>query len=480
MAILAALSVLVLAGCMQSEELAPGKMSQLYQLSENVWPRAAVGPFTVGSTQFPARFVAVYERDSLASVLDLAGAPRRFTSGGDTFQLLVSDDIAAGLARSMRRLAAQLQAWGEASELYPSRMGEGRWANDTAAILATMFRFARGPEVADPREDFLKKQRFLTAAAPLLRAVVIFAMRQTNPDEAEQHLSSGMIAGEKLPVTFVLRGAFRLARLRMPPQAPDEVLQVFEHGPPTSLGVEYELRGKLLELRHQAEKDSRWPVSPKIESYLEMIPVGLDNVARILEQWDNFYLVSLAIGKVGSNEVISLVVDVRPGRTVWVDALPAGAPVLTLEGRTRINLWTSPADGRNEMHAQFISERGGRVAVRFESWIYGPISLLAFPIEDWGLRELTVVTTHPERHRTDTTVNLLLESAQGREGTDLRRVMRIETVRRLEVTTTGDRVDRVVRTATKFDYFTPQRRWSHSGVARTFLPEPDWQEGRER
>jgi len=285
---------------------------------------------------------------------------------------------------------------------------------------------------------------------------------------------AGLESQRSLPIEFVLRGAFRLARLQMPAQAPAEVQNVFDHGPPTAVGVENILREKLLDLRKQAERGAKLSGNKSLELVMKGIPIALAKLARGIEQWDKFYLAAVEVGEVDGEEMISLVADVQPGETVRIDQVHAMAPLLTFQGRTRINLRKVPGqgEGAERLSARFVDERGGQVCVRFESGIYSLASLLAFPIEDWVLDEMVITRSQPERHRKETDVVLLMRTREWKEGQDRRRVMRIHTVRTLEVTTSGETVDRRVRTDLRFEFFRADRMWYYDRTSYTLLAKP--------
>jgi hypothetical protein len=239
------------------------------------------------------------------------------------------------------------------------------------------------------------------------------------------------------------------------------------------LGVENVLRRKLLELRRRAEDNERPPSNKKMIRYLKAVPLALRNMARLVEQWDKFYLAAAEIGETPDGTVLSALLDVQPGQVVRLDAIHDMAPLLTVEGRARVNLWLETGDdGAERVRVQLVSERLGRAAVRFDSWVYGFVRLLAFPIEDWALREMTITTTRPARHRKETTVELLLAACRYTKGEDPRRAIRIHTTRQLDVVTRGDNVDRNIVRDLQFEYFRPDRVWSYEREWTDALPKP--------
>lgn len=468
------LPAVVAPGCLKNEPLAEGRMDEVYRLSANQWPEAEPMKLTVAGRPVPSRLTLTREHDLLSSVLDIVKAREKVFAESRRMQLRVADDLGDMLADILRDMAERTRGWAESSDDYAQADGRDKWAADTAGILSLLHRIDRGRAVADPREALDPERSRWAALAPVLRSVITVMMHRMELETGDGGLLSALENQRSLPVAFVLRGAFRLASLKMPADAPASVLEVFDHGPPTAVGVENVLRRRLLELRDKAEQNRRPPSSKKMTRYLKAVPILLRSIARAIEQWDKFYLASAEIGATGNGPMLSLVADVQPGHVVRIDEVHKMAPLVTLEGRTRVNLWQTqePGDGPRRTHIQFINERGGRVAVRFESWVYGLVGLFAFPIEDWGLDELVITRTRPERHRREMTIDMMMTARKyGAAGEDRRRMIRIRTVRQLEVTTTGDTVDRRVRNDLRFEYWRPDRMWYYDRTSQKALPK---------
>ncbi len=462
-------------GCMRSEPLAPGAMDSLYRPSGDRWAGAEKPRIEVAGRPLPTRFVMRREDSLFRSAVNLGEARGRLFAGSGDFEVLLADDLGEMLVRVLRDLAERTEGWAERSSEYPLDRGREQWASDTAAILSLLYRLDRGPAAADPREALLEDRSAAASVAPIIQSLTGYLMRRMEVAGGEAELLGRLGSSRSLPVAFILRGAFRLAGLREPAGASREVLEVFDEGPPTAVGVENVLRRRLLAWRDEAEKSPGPSLNRKVTKYLRAVPMILDAAARLAEQWHKFYLVSAALGEDASgNHVVSMVVDVRPGEAVRMDAVHPMAPVLTVEGRARVNFWsTEGAMGEaEETCVRFLDERGGRVAIRFESWVYGLASLFTFPIEDWALEEITVQQTRPERHRYETFVRVLMRSRRYAEGEDRRRALRVHTVRTLEVTTEGEQVERVVCKDTRFEYARPKRRWYYERESREALPKP--------
>jgi len=459
-------------GCMKSQPLAGDRMDQLYHEAPSAWVQAEPTTLTVEGKTLPGRVTLVREQSLRRSIVNLSNLrDRLFQTDGD-LQLLISDEVAESVASIVREMADRTERWGQEAEKYPSDSGRQGWANDTASILALLYVLDRGDAAADPRQVAGPRRPNTAVIAPVVRSMITCMMKRMEIETHGRQRLLGTPSERRLPVEFILQGAFRLAELRMPAEAPDEVLRVFEEGPPTVVGVENELRGLLLELRKEAEEDRRPPANRRLKLSLKAVPPALDNMARLLEQWNKFYLLSMELGTIGGRQAVSLVLDVQPGRSVRIDAVHSLAPVVTMEGRVRINLTSSESDAGDQTRVQIINERGGRIAVRFESWIYGLASLFAFPIEDWGLQEMAITKTRTQRHRKDVKVELLLRARDYSEGDDPRRLMRIHTVRRLTVTTKKEKVSRIVRHDTRFEFFRPERMWYYDRMSRQVLPDP--------
>ena len=345
-------------GCMRNERLPAGRMDDLYRLSENRWLSAEAPDLAFGDIVVPSRAVLIREPSLLASAVDLVDARDRLFSGEPVFRVLFAGELADLLAATLRDMADTTRGWAEASEDYPRRSGRDRWAADTAGVLALLYRLERGSAGVDPREAVGTEQSMSAALAPVLRSMVMLLMKRMELETGEGDLLASLGDQRSLPVEFLLHGAFRLAELQMPREAPQKVLQVFDHGPPTSVGVEHVLRERLLELRAEAENDRRPPSNKRMRAYLKAVPVLLRNMARVIEQWDKFYLVATEVGRTGDGEMVSLVADVQPGQVVRMDEVHRMAPLVTLEGRTRINIW----------HGDIPRRRRSARAVRKRAW----------------------------------------------------------------------------------------------------------------
>jgi len=481
-AILVLLS-LAATGCMTSRAAAPGEFDAQYQPLENAWPRAEVQPIKIGEHTLPACYRIIYEPSNLVSMVSLSRAPQALQSGGETLEVLLSADVSKALAADLRNVADRLEDWGDSIEFYPTLLGRQKWAKDTAAVLAVLYRFARGSEAIDPREALRGKtaESASAAVAPVVRSLVLMVMQDQDgrPPPLDQLVK--FPDRRSLAVEAVLGASFRLARLDLPPGAIDEVEEILLNGPPTALGVESRLVQKLLELRARAVEAEEPPIGPRTRTALKVVPALLGLVAQMSDQWSKFYLTSITIGRIDGRTAVSLVADVRPGEVVRLDHIFPAAPAVTIEGRTRINIWTASAEGRDVTRVQFADERGGRVALRFENPLYAPLKLLAFPIEDYRLREIRVTTVNPRRHRTEQTFDLLLEAT--RPSPDQRRLLRVHSVRQLEVRTHGETVERTVVTDSKLEYFVPGgltdyvipgRIWYYASSSRVELPKPNW------
>ena len=465
-------------GCMSSRAAAPGELDAQYQPVENVWPQTEVRPLKIGERTFPACYRLVYEPSNLASMRSLNRAPQALRSGGETFEILISAEVAAALAADLRNIADRLEDWGHATEFYPLPLVREKWAKDTAAVLAVLYRLARGSEVIDPREALRGKEveSASAAVAPIARTLVFMAAQPPDSDLPLEQLVE-FPNRRSLAVDGILSISFRLARLRPPPEAVDEVEEILLHGPPTALGVENQLVRKLLELRARAAPSDAPPFGEEVQTAAKAVPAFLRLLARMCDQWPKFYLASVTIGRRDGGTVVSLVADVRPGEVVRLDGIISLVPALTLEGRTRINIWTAGPPGRETLRIQFADERGGRAAMRFEHPIYALVGLLtfpslSFPIEGYAFREIDVATTRPARQRTEQTVDVLLEAAG--PSADPRRMFRYRSVRELEVRTHGETVERLVVTDSPLDYFTSERMWYYASHSRIELPKPKW------
>jgi len=465
--------LLAASGCMKSDSLSPEQFGQLYQVSPDRWADATPALLAFNDKTIPNKVVVAYESNLMASARSLAAVRGQLAAGTSSARLLIADELADSAAGVLREAAARTETWAEAAEDYARPSGRDRWVRDTAAVLILLYRIDRGPGAIDPREAIRHDRSAGAMLAPALRSMALYMMKRMEVETGGGEILGALGDQRQLPAEFMLRAAFRTAALEMPARVPAEVMEIFDRGPPTALGVEHELRGRLAAWRAQAEKLPRSGVNKQAARYLRTVPLLLRTMARFFEQWDKFYLVSAELGQVDGNEVVSLVLDVQPGQSVRLDAVHPMAPVLTMEGRTRLNFWTADSPEAEVVHMQFVDERAGRVAVRFESWVYGLASLLTFPIEDWALREIIVTTTEPERHRKVTTVKLLLETCRYRgPADDPRRVMQIRTDRRLQVTTRGDVVDRIVRYNTLFEFCRAQRVWRYERSSRQLLPQP--------
>lgn len=490
-ALLAALLLLAAAaaGCMHNESLAPADADVLLDRSfNNLWDGAEQVKLELSGRTIPTRVVLIRESSLATGVVDLAGAADRLTSGAETFTAHVPDVLADLLAEQLRDMAERTQGWAESAEDYPHPWGRQQWAADTASALAMMYRIDRGAAAADPRETLRDDLPPSALLAPVIRSMILMAMQRAEVSTGgEDRLFAELGSQKSLPIEFLLRGAFRLADLNMPDEAPGAVEEVFDEGPPTAVGVEAVLRERLLALRRQAEGDRRPPSSRKVRQVLQGVPRALRVMARLVEQWDKLYLVSLEVGRKPTvaggaaaeekgQEIVSLVADVRPGLAVRLDNLHEMAPRLTFRGRTRMNIMERDVDVESgddtDVWVEFHDDRGGQMAVRFESWVYGLASLFTFPIEDWVIREVIVRTRQVERHVSTRDVTVMMDAREYAEGEDRRRAIHVHTTRRLEVETRGQTVDRRIRHDLVFKYVRPDRLWNYERTWHETLPPP--------
>ncbi|NLX60020.1 MAG: hypothetical protein GXY74_13140 [Phycisphaerae bacterium] len=467
----AVLTPLVFAGCMSNRALEPGRIDELFQTQDNLWQSAEPLALQVGGQTIPSRILMIREQSLHRSVLSLAALRGHMFTRQEDLQLLISDEVAGSVADMLRDIGERMKVWSRKAEAYPTEAGRHEWVRDTASILAVLYVLDRGEAAIDPRS---RPGGGTDAAvvAPVIRSMITYLMKRMEVEAGHGERLLNTPSEQRLPVEFALQGAFRLANLTMPPGATDEVLRIFESGPPTVVGVERQLQEVLLEQRRAAEGDRRPPANEKLTTALKAVPLALNNMARVLEQWNKFYLVGMELGRLDDQEMVSLVIDVQPGQEVRIDAIHAMAPVVTVQGRVRVNLLSSESDEADTTRVQLVNERGGRIVIRFESWVYGLASLLAFPIEDWALNEVTIVQTRPERHRREADVELLLRADDVKAGADPRRVMRIHTVRRFTAETSETTVDRIVRRDTRFEYYQPTRMWYYDRTSREKLPKP--------
>ncbi|NIA21316.1 MAG: hypothetical protein GWP05_04965, partial [Anaerolineaceae bacterium] len=303
-------------GCMKSQPLAADRMEQLHRPGPGIWTQAEPLVMTVDGRTLPSRVTLVREQSLRRSIVSLSEMrDRLFNTDGD-LRLLISDEVAESVASMVREMAERTKRWGDTVQEYPRNSGRRDWANDTASILALLYVLDRGDAVADPRQGAGARRSDVSVIAPVVRAMITYMMKRMEIETRGRQRLLGTPSERRLPVEFILQGAFRLAELRVPPGAPDEVLRIFEEGPPTAVGVENQVRDLLLKLRAEAEEDRRPPANRKLKRAMQAVPLALNNVARLLEQWNKFYLVSMELGTIGDQQAVSLVLDVQPGRSV--------------------------------------------------------------------------------------------------------------------------------------------------------------------
>jgi hypothetical protein len=468
---MAVLAPLVLVGCMSSRALERGRIDELFQARDNLWLSAEPLAMQVGGQTIPSRILLIREQSLHRSILSLAALRGHMFTGQDDLQLLISDQVADSVAEVLRDIAERMKAWSRKAEAYPTQAGRHEWVRDTASLLAVLYVLDRGESAIDPRSRPGGGTDAATVA-PVIRSLITYLMKRMEVEAGHGERLLNTPSEQRVPVEFILQGAFRLANLTMPPGAADEVLRVFESGPPTVVGVEQQLQEVLLEQRRAAEGDRRPPANEELATALKAAPLAINNMARVLEQWNKFYLAGMEFGRLGDQEMASLIIDVQPGQEVRIDAIHEMAPVVTIQGRVRVNLLSSESDEAETTRIQLVNERAGRIVIRFESWVYGLASLLAFPIEDWALNEVTIVQTRPERHCRETDIELLLRADNVKAGADPRRVMRIHAVRRFTAKTTATAVDRIVCRDMRFEYYQPTRMWYYDRTSHEKLPKP--------
>ena len=391
-------------------------------------------------------------------------------------RLLITPEMAAEVAEELRELAGAIANWSEAVDAYTTPAGRAKWAEDAAKVFAVIYRVDYGAEAADPRPYANREMTYLSRGAPMARSIMEYVGRQTTSGDL---FADGRLLKDderrRLVIQFGLAGVFQAADLRIPDHATDEILEIMEQGPMSAVVVQGMLQRKLLELRQRAERDERPVHRDEMTRYLGFMPGVLKNLARLLEQWDKFYLVIFETAEIDGQTVGSMVVDVRPGYEVRIDQLHSLAPALTGKGRFRLNFWQQASaddNGSGTIHIQCINERGGQAAVRFEQWFYSLAGIFAFPLDDWSLQAVEIATERPEPHLKLTTTTVLMKLTHGEPGQDSRRVLRIRESRRLMVETKGQKVDRIAQTEREIEFHTPEKVWYDSSTSRSLLPGP--------
>lgn len=479
----AVISSALIGGCMKSRATAPGEFDRLYIERENIMQHADADDDEL-SDRLPERMIIISEGSTWASVNNLLSAGERLRQGEqDDLRLLVTPEMAAEAAEVLQQLSEAIQSWSEDVAAYAGDAGREKWAEDAAKVFAVIYRVDYGSEAADPRPYANRRLTHLSQGAPLARSVLEYIGRQSSGGSLfEDGRLLGAERRRQLVIQFGLAGVFQAADLRIPRGALEELSEIMEQGPLSAVVVQGMLKRKLLELRRRAESDERPIHRNELTGYLDIMPPVLNNLARLLEQWDKFYLVVFEVAEIDGRMIGSLVADVRPGYEVRIDQLHSLAPALTGKGRFRLNFWQEGGGGGSDDEAreadesriivQAINERGGQAAVRFEQWFYDLAGLFAFPLDDWSLHSVEVVTRQPEPHLKLTDVTVLMNLVHYEPGEDSRRAIRVSQARRLVVESKGERVDRFAETSREIEFHTPEKVWYDSSTSRTRLPGP--------
>ncbi len=477
--LLPALIILTAAtGCMDSRATRPGEFDAAFHVRPDKWRQVNLATRGEGA-EMPQRVIIIREESTWASISNLTSAREQIAERpADGLRLLITPEMAADAADDMRQLAEAIGRWSTQVETYVQPSGRKKWAEDASKVFAIIYRVDHGVEAADPRPYARATQQHLSQGAPLARSVMEYVAAQSAP--GRMFKDGRLLYNEerrRLVVKFAMAGVFQAADLRIPDGAVEEVMAIMEQGPMSAVIVQGMIEQKMLELRQRAERDERPIRRDELTVYLDVMPRMLQNMARLLDQWDKFYLVVMEMAEVDGQTVGSLVVDVRPGYEVRIDELHDLAPVLTAKGRFRLTFWQEEPAGQAEaeesvIHVQCVSERGGQAAIRFEKWFYGLAGLLAFPLDDWALHSVDLVTRKTAPHAKVTTVTVLMNLVDYAPGEDTRRILRVTQERRLNVETQGEQVDRFADVERTIEFLSPEKVWYDTSTSRTRLPGP--------
>jgi len=455
------LTLTLVSGCIPSKPVGNPQADQYWQLQPDIWPQAEPTMISLGNRKLPGRWVFHQEPNAIVATGSTAEAMQKLREGPAQPRIDISvspahsERIADSLANA-RQVILRLRESAEAGRLGSPT----RWAEALAGALVDAEKFTRlesrlGPE--DKPTDW--------AAGPAITMLTGLLHEWSG-----SALLAGMSPAEqrnlRLVVTqAILRVGFSAVNKAVPMGLAQQVVTVMQQARnPGDLqkNLQQMLAGALPQAPETPGDD---PAEQLVRSSLKGLPAVLRVFEVLLRQWGRMDYVEIEYRRFDGHAVVSMTFKTKPGKKLELKDLYFMQPDMSLRGTVRMTVMPDrpPAQSVSVLFEPL--EKGSAARMELPGLGWGLVRLLAIPIADGDLRQISVWSGG---NPTYNGINVaLLMTVPGSK--DPRRLLAFSNLKQQELSRTIAEVGyKVLRREIDVTYMTPERIY----VYRNVKPQP--------
>ena len=451
------LMLTLVSGCIPSKPISNEQADQYWRLQPDIWPQATPTMISLGDHKLPGRWVFHQEPNAAAATGSIAEAVQKLREGPAQPSIDISvspahSEMIADSLADVRQVILRLRETAEAG-----RLGSpAQWAEALADALVAVERSTRFEGRPDPGGT----PTGWTAgpAITLLTALL--------HEWSGSALLAGMSPAEqrnlRLVVTqAILRVGFIAANKTAPTGLAQQVVTVMQQARnPTDLrkSLQKMLAGALPQAPETPGDD---PDEQIVRGSLKGLPAALRVFEVLLRQWGRMDYAEIEYRRFDDHAVVSMTFKTRPGKKLELKDLYFMQPDMSLQGTMRMTVMPDrpPAQSVSVLFEPL--EKGSAARMELPGLGWGLVRLLAIPIANGDLREISVWSGGNPTHNG---INVaLLMTVPGSK--DPRRVLAFSNIKQQELSRTITEVGyKVLRREIDITYMTPKRVYVYRNV----------------
>jgi len=381
-------SLSVTAGCMPSSPITRRQMDRYWHLSDNPAARARPAKIQIEGKLIPARWTVHQQHNEQVAADSIAAAMDRLRLGAETIEFSFSPAHAARLSAMLAQGRRTITDLKELTETTRSTNQEV-WSHKLARILTGIERAIRiSRDGADtPAAPETSSSRTTPGARPLMTMLAVYLNEHAAGDLLRDLSHQDVQRLRTVLVQITLRLGFDIAGRELPHALLQQTTALM-HRTDDLTDLRTALHTMLLErLRNAGPTPQDRPFRKAWDALLTAGPVAMRAMEAFLAQWDKVHSFQLELLRHEGRPILVVRLNVLPHRQVRVSDILPYDPTMVFQGNNQVVLIPrEPVTGQSVV--LFDSDTDSTVLFRFEGILYGLIRLLAFPLEDWHLREI--------------------------------------------------------------------------------------------
>jgi hypothetical protein len=451
------LAAACLGGCISATPLGEGEMDQMWRLDANPFPRTELNQPSLAGRTLPARWVIRPESSLILSTVSVVRGLDAIQAGNEEVTFLVSPEYTASAIRMLDEAKESLHDLEELAQAGESS-DRAEWARALATALVNLDDVVRHVS-SDGGQG---REPSALAAAPLLEVFASYLdagaggglLADLEPEEVGQI--------RVVLAQAVLKLGFDLAERQLPPDVRGKTVAILA-GARNAAAAQGPLEELLIERLEEAPR-RLYPsqAATLVRKAAAWGPKAIEVLQDFLRQWNKIDSMVIEYRLLGDRKVISVEMNVRPGKEVRIADVVIAQPALVFSGASRIVVVPS-MPLTDEAAVFFEPVGGGSVSMRYEGIVYAFVRLLAVPLASGPLREIRVSAgSSPEGYQL---LNVAMFSEARGDKADPRRLLVFQrsATRKLRrepfSVVSVDETSRIV-----FSYVTPARRYTYERV----------------